>query len=195
MTPPRHVSQVIRQQNLTTASFTPTTPVAVGHQFNAWVRAFDSIGQSAGWSQMLTFTVLGSAPAIPTLTTPSGLSSSLPSFTWTATGADHYDLWVNDITAHISQVIRRPNLSASSTSYTTATPLVGGHQYTAWIAAFNGMGVSAGWSQPLTFVVAAAPSVPTLTGPTGSTSTATATVTWNAPLLALRPAMICGWTT
>jgi uncharacterized protein YkwD len=171
------ISQVIRQQNLTTTSYTPVTPLTVGHVYHAWVEAFTSSGQGSGWSQLFSFTVI--APAPPTLTAPLGATvNTTPPITWTSsTGAVLYDLWVDDATAGVSQLIRQPSLT--STSFTPTTPLSVGHLYKAWVEAFDSNGNTGGWSQVLTFAVVA-PAPPTLTAPSGSTTSTTPTITWTA---------------
>ena len=50
-------SQVIRQQNLTTTSYTPTVPLAPG-TYRAWIRAISSTMESSPWSLQLTFTIV-----------------------------------------------------------------------------------------------------------------------------------------
>jgi hypothetical protein len=169
-------SQVIRQKNLSTNSFTPTTPLTVGHQYTAWVEAFNSNGQTGGWSQALSFSIAATIP--PTFSAPADPSSSLPTFSWSASpGAVRYDLWVDDSTAGISQVIRQPNLGTNA--FTPTTALTIGHMYRAWVEAFNSSGQTGGWSQAYSFsVVATVP--PTLTAPPGSTTATTPTFTWTA---------------
>ncbi len=170
------IPQVIRQQNLTASSFTPASPLIMGHQYVAWVEAFDSFGQTAGWSKPLISQL---TPVAPSLSGPSSPAPRTPIFTWTDRGADHYDLWVDDTTANVSQVIRQQNVSG--TSFSATTPLLGGHQYTAWVSALNSLGQSSVWSEPLTFVVANPPAAPVLAGPAGNTTTVTPTITWNPP--------------
>ena len=172
------IHQVVRRQNLLVPSFTPATPLIVGHQYKAWVQALDALGQSAGWSQALIFTIGQPAPPVPAFTGPSSPTSGSPTFTWTDSVADHYDLWVNDTTANVAPVVHKRNLPG--TSFTLAGSLSGGHRYTAWIEAFTTTGVSSGWSQPFTFDVASPPPAPVLTGPGKTVSTTTPTLTWAA---------------
>jgi len=49
-------SQIIRQKNLTTNSFTPLTPLAKG-SFRFWVRALNSNGDAGSWSTVDVFTI------------------------------------------------------------------------------------------------------------------------------------------
>ncbi|MBX9678136.1 MAG: hypothetical protein K2X38_05175 [Gemmataceae bacterium] len=49
--------QVIRQPNLSTSSYTPTTPLALG-RYRFWVLAFNNLGETLGWSPGADFTIL-----------------------------------------------------------------------------------------------------------------------------------------
>ena len=49
-------AQIIRQQNLTGVSFTPTTSLPTG-VYRAWIRAFSSSGEAGIWSDFVTFTI------------------------------------------------------------------------------------------------------------------------------------------
>lgn len=65
-------AQIIRQQNLTGTSYTPTIPLPSG-TYRAWIRAISSTGQLSLWSLDVAFTVaavdnangVDSVPAIP----------------------------------------------------------------------------------------------------------------------------------
>ena len=48
--------QVIRQQNLTTNTYTPTAALTPG-TYVFWVQAFSAAGSGSGWGTPLTFTV------------------------------------------------------------------------------------------------------------------------------------------
>src|SRR5207302_3075374 len=62
-------AQVIRQQNLSTNTFTPTIPLNVG-SYVAWVAAFNNGNQTRGWSPSFNFSVV--ATAAQTQITPTG---------------------------------------------------------------------------------------------------------------------------
>ncbi len=49
-------AQIIRQQNLTGASFSPTTSLPIG-VYRAWIRAFSNSGEAGIWSDLVTFTI------------------------------------------------------------------------------------------------------------------------------------------
>lgn len=50
-------SQAIRQTNLTTTSFTPSTPLASGNNYRIWVRAFNAQNIATAWSPFADFTI------------------------------------------------------------------------------------------------------------------------------------------
>ena len=58
-------SQIIRQQNLTTASFTPTMSLPMG-TYRAWIRAISSSGELGKWSDVVTFTIADAASSFYT---------------------------------------------------------------------------------------------------------------------------------
>ena len=49
-------AQIIRQQSLTTNSFTPSTPLATG-SYRFWVRALNANGNASAWSGEVDFTI------------------------------------------------------------------------------------------------------------------------------------------
>jgi hypothetical protein len=167
--------QIIRQQTLTTNSYTPSALLPAG-SYTAWVQAINSAGNSAGWSAGLNFTITGPVP--PTMTAPVGASVNItPTFTWTASGgATRYDLWVSDLTTGQYPILRQQNLLTNS--YTPAVPLTVG-SYTAWVQAYNGTVALGNWSAGSSFTIVA-PAAPTLTGPATTITTTTPTFTWTA---------------
>jgi uncharacterized protein YkwD/predicted phage tail protein len=167
-------SQVIRDQTLTTNSFTPLTPLPAGN-YQAMVRASTAAGTSA-WSAAYTFTI--TAPAVPAFTAPTGSTTNLtPTFAWTAsTDAARYDLVVDNLTTSQWQIIRQQNLTTNA--FTPASSLPTG-AYEAWVRAFNNAGNTAGWSAILNFTMAL-PAAPTPTGPAAVITTTTPTFTWTA---------------
>jgi predicted phage tail protein len=162
-----------KQQNLTTNSYTPTA-LPLG-SYQAWVEAFNSAGNTAGWSSAISFTVTGPQP--PTLTAPTGASvNTSPTFTWSASpGATSYDLWVENLSTSQVQFIRKPNLTTNS--FTPVSPLPVG-SYVAWVQAYNGASALGGWSAGLNFSIVP-PAAPTLTGPPATITSTTPTFTWN----------------
>jgi hypothetical protein len=164
--------QAIRNQNLTTNTFTPATPLPAG-SYQAWIRVTTG-GSTSPWSPAYNFTI--TPPAIPTLTAPIGATStSTPTFTWSAsTDAARYDLYISNLTT--GQITRQQSLTINS--FTPTSALATG-SYQAWVQAFNSAGNSAGWSAGISFTLTGA-AAPTLTAPTGSSSNNSPTFNWTA---------------
>ena len=152
-------TQVIRNQTLTTNSYTPLTPLPAG-SYQAWVRVMAS-GATSPWSAAYGFTI--TPPAAPPFTAPTGSTTNLtPTFSWSAsTDAVRYDLWVTNVTTGQSQIIRQTNLA--TTSYTPASALPLG-SYLAWVQAFDNAGSSSGWSVADNFTLTGPPP-PSFTAP------------------------------
>ncbi len=168
-------SQVIRQPNLTTTTFSPSTNLAYGN-YRFWVRAFNSSNESAGWSVAKNFSLVPALP--PTVTAPGNTTDTTPTFEWTAgPEAVRFDLWVNNLTTGQSQVIREMNWPASP--FTPSTPLAVSSSYRVWVQAVNSANEAGPWSQPRDFFLdTTAPAIPTLTGPATPTANLKPTISW-----------------
>jgi hypothetical protein len=144
-------SQVLRNQNVSGTSWTPSTPLVQGHQYNWWVRAVSSSGGRSAWTTIQTFTVV--PLDTPILIGPVGATTgTAPSFSWnTVSQADHYDIWVNDVTTGQGHVFRDQNVS--STSWTPPTDLTQGDTYLWWVQAVSSDGNTSLWSSGMTFTV------------------------------------------
>ena len=135
--------------------------LTTGHSYTWYLAAASTNGAALSWSYQ-TFTVLASPTlAAPTQIGPSGtiaagLNFDTPTFRWgTAAGAAHYYLFVLDNTTNVAAV-NLPSLSV--TSFTPATALTPGHNFTWYIGAASTSGAIA-WTWE-TFALAA------LTAPT-----------------------------
>src|SRR5207244_4168848 len=109
----------LRNQVVFGTSWAPTTPLQPGDNYTWWVRAVDNSGANAGaWSTPLDFSVASLAK--PSLVGPIGSTSSdRPTFAWNpVTGADHYDVWVNDLTTGQSGVLRKQDVAGASLAAT-----------------------------------------------------------------------------
>lgn len=170
-------SGVIRNQNVTTNSFTPTVDLIVGHSYIWTVRAFDSNDNAGDWADYRTFNIVPSV-GVPTLTAPlNTVSSTLPTFQWSAAaGAARYDLWVNDQTTGQSGVIR--NMNVAGTSFTPTTPLDLNHSYIWTVRAFDASSNAGEWSNYGTFTIEIPLAVPVSNGPTGTVGDLTPTFQW-----------------
>jgi hypothetical protein len=176
-------SQVLWNANVSSTTWTPQSSVYRGDTYRIWVRAFDSAGETSGWSAAKDFSL---APlAVPGLTgplngsVPGGVNTTgpRPTFTWCAvTGADFYDLWVTDLTTGQNPVLR--NLTISGTSYVFGQALTAGHNYRVWVRALDRAGDASAWSNPLDFSPAAL-DAPTPGMPSGTYVRATPPIfTW-----------------
>lgn len=148
-------SALVDDQHVTGTSWTTSAPLHAGDTYQWWVRALDSTSTNAGpWSNGLSYTV--AVLATPTLISPVG---SVPltglTFHWNAvTGADHYDIWVNDTTTGDASVLRNQNVHA--TSWVPTSTLHAGDKYVWWVRALDATGANASaWSADMNFVVAA----------------------------------------
>jgi len=81
--------------------------------------------------------------------------ATVPTFTWTpVAGADHYDLYVNDVTTGQPQVvIHESDLTGTSFMPSPSQVLTVGHTYTWYVGAVSADGSVDVFSQPLTFLV------------------------------------------
>ncbi|MCA9063799.1 MAG: hypothetical protein KDA96_12090 [Planctomycetaceae bacterium] len=160
-----------------TTSFTPAAPLDLG-RYRVWVDAIYSDASRSGWSNQYTFEVRTKAQ----LTAPVGtVQTSLPEFQWdTVAGADHYDLWVNNLTTSESQFIREPSITGTTFTPPTALPL---GEYLGWVQAVNAVSFRGTWSSPVRFRVATPPS---LLAPRQPTFETTPEFQWNAVAGAVR---------
>jgi hypothetical protein len=171
-------SEAIRNGHVVGASYVPTTPLAVGHSYQWWVRAFNDSGNAGGWSSGGYFSV---TVETPTLLSPSGtITWPRPEFSWNAAAnASYYQLEVDDITSGYVAVW---NNHVTGVSNIPTTALTANHSYRWWVRAVNDNGAVSAWSSGMTFFIApqAPLAAPTLTSPTGTISTTLPTFSWNA---------------
>lgn len=172
-------SGVIRQTTLTEATYTPSTPLAVGHSYLWTVQAIGANHVALPWGVHQQFTVINpTAAAPPAILSGSGQSTdTTPTFQWEAVnGAHHYDLWVNDLSTGQGGVIRVPNVSG--TSYTPTTPLALGHKYIWTVRAINDAGIGGEWTPHRTLMIHLG--VPELAAPQSGAADATPKFEWTA---------------
>lgn len=169
-------SGVIRNQNIVGTTYTASPELTAGHRYIWAVRALDAHGAPGLWSEARVFTIAAAIGA-PTLLAPTGTQSgSSQTFEWSAVaGADHYDLWVNDLTTGQSGVVR--NRLIRGTSYTAN--LTPGHNYIWTVRAIDSQGAPATWAAHGRFAVAERLAAPTPAGPSGTVGS-TPTFEWSA---------------
>jgi hypothetical protein len=170
-------SQVLRNMNASGSSFTPLAAQALtpGDSYRWYIGAFTTGGEV--WSNPQYFTI---APlATPSPTAPTGtLTTDQPVFTWTAvTGADHYDLWVDDLTTHQNQVLRNMNVAATNLSVSPLAVLTPGDSYRWYVGAVSTNGRATFWSGAQFFTITPL-ATPTPGNPTGTITTDQPTFTW-----------------
>ncbi|RLT22197.1 MAG: hypothetical protein DWI29_00860 [Planctomycetota bacterium] len=154
--------------------------------YRAWVKAFNTVGESSAWSDFVEFTVDAPIPVAPKVTAPTSVTTNTnPRIVWNAVeSAAKYDLWVNHLTTGTGQYIRRENISRL-TPYFDPPALAQG-SYVAWVRAANGNNEFSPWSTGYSFTVDVLPPVaPKMTGPTGpngslTVTTANPTFKWTA---------------
>ena len=140
-------TQVLRNSHVIGTSWTPTTILPPGLNYEWWVRAFSNNGDWSIWGTGATFTETLLAVPVPIGPSANG-AGSMPTFKWNAVpGADYYDLWVNDLTTGRAQVVRNAHVVGTSLS----ASLSAGHKYAWWVDAHANNGDYSDWSNPLTF--------------------------------------------
>lgn len=169
-------TKIIYQSALTSTSFTPSSDLPNG-TYEAWVRPLAADGEAGLWSAKYTFQMdyrIG-----PTTVSPRGVTTdTTPEFTWVAVdGAASYDLWVNNLSTGVNQVIRVtvPHVAnATSIKYTHTSALPAGN-YRWWVQAISGTGAKTAWSAATDFNVP----VPSIINPRGAISTNLPRFTWS----------------
>ena len=138
-------------------------------RYGIWVRGRNSRGDLGNWSSQGVVTV--SIPVAGVSVTAASLNS-VATLNWAAVpGATQYDVWVNNSTTGVSQVIRNTTVSATSLAMTT----LGAGAYRAWIRARDNSGANHAWSNPFDFDIQKAPR---LLSPTGSGQPGTPLFSW-----------------
>ena len=159
-------SSVVEAQTWVTSSWwTVSTALPDGVYY--WrVRAVDAVGAASAWASAWTFTVDATAPAVPTLLTPTNGTATADNTPWldwstvTDATAVHYQLQVDDSADCLSPVVSKTWLNGSSWSVDTVLP--DGVYY--WrVRVVDAAGNTSAWTSAWTFTVdTAAPAVPML---------------------------------
>lgn len=140
------------------------TSVATGRRlqsgrYRAWVRASNSEGTSQ-WSAPADFVVgrYTTVPDVPAILGPAtGVDGRSITVTWkSASRAESYELWIDNLSTGQSQVIHQRGLSDNR--YSTQETFTSG-RYRVWVRASNAFGESS-WSKPLEFEMARPAHVP-----------------------------------
>ncbi|GAB4146555.1 MAG: hypothetical protein Tsb009_19280 [Planctomycetaceae bacterium] len=121
-------------------------------------------------------------PAAPTVTGPNGtVNTDRPTLTWKAvSGAATYDILVYDTATGLQ--VTNPQ-GQTGTAYTHPDPFPHSTMQV-FVRGVSSSGQPGSWSAPHTFEInvggVSVPGTPVITGPTGTTSDTTPTITWNA---------------
>jgi len=117
-----------------------------GDTYEWWVRGYSSNGIPGPWSTGYTFGTI--SLNTPILIGPSGQVNGATLLTWTSvSGANFYDVWIDDLTSGVSQVERT---QVTGTSL-IPTLLPSGHTFEWWVRAYTSGGGLSDWSAPLIF--------------------------------------------
>ena len=144
-------------------SFVPPQELGIG-KYRFWVRAYDNLEQPGFWSSGNDFVVRTRPVFINPGNTASDAQSTAPVLSWTTLVDSSYDLWVNDVTRGVSQVIRQQDLH--TTSFATAFANLPGGTYKAWVRGEAPDGLEGFWSLPVTFTILSSPTGLRPSGPT-----------------------------
>ena len=166
----------LRQDGLSTNSFTPATDLPFG-DYRIWVRAIDRSGRPNGWSRAKDFAVA----YWPTLTGPLGTTlNHQPTFDWSdIVGATSYQLFVRDVA---TKQIHINILLPPTSTYTLGAPLSTG-VYDWWVRALAGNRLYGWWSYSSRVSIAGSP---ILESPLGNVGTSSPIFEWQAVDLALQ---------
>lgn len=163
-----HVTQFVRNQNITGTSWTPSTDMPLS-SYNAWIRGVAADGATTKWSQVTSFNV------VPAPNVTAGQNSTFdrtPTFAWDALlGATKYDLIVQNQSTKIN-VVNQRNISALNFTPTTNLP---DGQYNVWVRGISAAGVRGSWTDAIPIYVGGRTTVLT---PVGTITNTTPTFSW-----------------
>lgn len=155
---------------MTVNHFEATTDLGFG-QFRTWVRATLIDGTRTAW-RLQTFEINGTVNFQPIALQQ---TTYRPELQWEPfPGADHYDLWIDNVSTGQTQVVR--NQSLNTASWTSPTDLPFG-RYQVYIRAVDQTGVATQWTRGPAFNIAVAP---TPTAPLNSTFERQPQFTWTS---------------
>ena len=170
------VAKIIYQPALDGTSFTPTTPLPNG-TYDAWVRPLAADGEAGLWSLPYQFRM--DYRVGPVTISPVGVTTdTTPTFTWQPiAGAAKYDLWVNNLSTGVKQVIRIdvPHVANAATITYTRPAFLPAGNYRWWVQAVTAAGVRGAWSVARDFQIP----IPTIIAPRGLIITSTPKFRWS----------------
>ncbi|MDA1229565.1 MAG: PA14 domain-containing protein, partial [Planctomycetota bacterium] len=150
---------------------TPSQDLGIG-QFAAWVRSVDINGVKSAWSPRFTLSINSPVTLKPLAALQ---TTAFPVFTWDPLlGADHYDVWVANLTTNETPYVRQAIVT--DTQWSSSIALAMG-RYRVWVRAFDAAGTAAMWSKGSDFVVVPGP---TPLSPLLPTFDRTPTLSWSS---------------
>ena len=192
---PAVYDRVIHLTDYNSLNYTHFLPLGE-KQYRVWVRAFNSAGETSGWSSPREFTINIPTPDVPVVDPIPNTEDITPTFSWQTSGAAYtpgttFRLWVNNLSTGQTRVIDISGLAQMSY---TPTEALGQGRHAVWVQAKNAAGETSAWSdRAIVNIDVLPPSRPTVTGPVaaaGSTSTDIITefptFTWTAAHNAVR---------
>ncbi|MEQ9410084.1 MAG: hypothetical protein RIK87_20275 [Fuerstiella sp.] len=121
-------------------SFEPETGLGPG-TFRIWVRAVMAEGQYSGWSPASDLKI-GEQVELTLPAQP--VTIARPALTWNAvTGADHYELWVNNLTTGEKRFIHETEVDGTWFTPTADMPI---GNYRVWVRGISASGSPLEWS-------------------------------------------------
>ncbi|MCA9010383.1 MAG: FG-GAP repeat protein [Planctomycetaceae bacterium] len=146
----RNASAVIRTST-PELSYVPTTELGIG-RFRVWVRAFAGSEIVSDWSQGRDFSVVTSVGL--TSLNPVQLTHR-PTLTWSSLpGADHYDIWINNLSSGVAQIVRSSNISLTYFTIPKDLPI---GSYRAWARGIARDSAPGAWSSAVNFNITPGP--------------------------------------
>ena len=163
--------------NLTSSQYSGLATLPPG-RYRYFVRG-NTASATGQWSDGYDYTIL----SIPTLKTVTATNTASPTLHWNPViGAVTYEVYLSDLSAAggAKRIASVDKTNATSMPVPTSLEL-GNYRY--WVRAIDSQGKLTSWSSPTDFKVETAGKI---IGPTGTTNTATPTITWKQVAGAVR---------
>lgn len=163
-----NVSQFIRNSNITSTNFTPSSDLPIG-TYEAWVRGIDASGLPGTWSSTMLFNVV--PPPVVTQGNQSTFDRS-PLFEWQElAGAVKYEVFLRNLLSGAT-VFYQQNIAGLS--YQVPTDLTDG-PYRWWLLGVSAQNIRSFWTNPIDIYIGGRTEV---LSPAGTAPSATPVFTW-----------------
>jgi hypothetical protein len=118
-------------QVLNGSTWTPPSPLTVGHTYRIWLKDFAPGSNTVGWWGPSTDITIN------TTISPVGTATTLrPTLTWdfvSNANSQGYDVWLEDQAAPGVNLAQGVSLPAATATWTPSFDLISGHTYNAWV--------------------------------------------------------------